>query len=129
MGRIGKQKRLIIESANKRLLSEDVSVSYDKDSKSTNLEIDLSAEGGKIKMDNGSLWALYAESVFTWVEVNVLQISENEITVKHPVWGGTLTKSINPTTLNHILKMYELGKKIIYFKDKENNSYKLVNVK
>jgi hypothetical protein len=115
MSRIAKQKRMIIDQCNKRILGE-----------STNDGINILTQNGKIKMGDGSLWVLYAESSFGWFEVEVLDINENEVTVKHPVTGTIINRPMNSNILNYILKMYEQGKKTIYFTDRENKKYKVV---
>lgn len=93
-------------------------------------DINFTAENGKIKLSDGSLWVLYAHvSMYGYVDITVKGINKDEITAIHPLFGTTIQKPMNEEVLKYIISQYKAGKKIIYFTDKAGDKYKLVKYK
>ena len=90
--------------------------------------LDLSAVYGKIKLGDGSMWVLEASTLLGWQKINVVSISDRDITVIHPISGLTIKKPIDTSVLKDIVDSAKSGKKVINFQDKEGKEFRISNV-
>lgn len=87
--------------------------------------LDLSAVSGKIKLGDGSMWVLETSTLIGWQKITVVNISDRDITVVHPISGSTITKPVDKSVLENIVDSAKYGKKVINFKDNEGKEFRV----